>query len=165
MTLIHMHHWSDALAKASSLFVTVPDGATGRLPLVCLLHGLSDDHTIWQRRTSIERYAQRHGVMVAMPDGGRAWYCDSQLGRYEAHILESIDHVERLLPAVGTRTGRAIAGLSMGGYGAFKIALRHPERFCAAVSHSGALDAIRFANDPGCGEAKYIFTGRGARAE
>ncbi len=136
MALLNVNYSGQALGKAGSLIVTVPDDAPGPFPLVCLLHGLSDDHTIWSRHTSIERYAQRHGVMVAMPDGGRGWFCDSRLGAFEAHVFEAIAVVERLLPALGASSGRGIAGLSMGGYGAIKLALKHPDRFAAAVSMS-----------------------------
>ena len=103
-----------------------------------LLHGLSDDHTIWMRRTSIERYVVDLPLIVVMPDGGRGWYSDAQSGyAYETAIGEELPrYIERTFPTVSPW---AISGLSMGGYGAVKLALRFPDRFHSAVSHSGAL--------------------------
>jgi putative tributyrin esterase len=139
MPLAHIDYWCPALRKQCGLLATWPDDAQGPLPTVYQLHGLSDDHTIWQRRTSIERYADRHRLLVVMPDGGRSFYCDSPLGRHEQHLLDTIDFVERTLPSAGTRATRCIGGLSMGGYGAMKLALKHPGRFVSVASHSGCL--------------------------
>jgi len=139
MALVHVNYWSPALQKQSAMFVTLPDDVREPLPVVYQLHGLSDDHTMWQRRTSIERYAERYRLMVVMPDGGRGFYCDSDTTRGEQHLLDTIDFVDRVFP---TRkdAGRGIGGLSMGGYGAMKLGLRHPERFTSVVAHSGCLD-------------------------
>lgn len=150
MTLLHVHFWSPALAKQSAAFVTIPDGHDGRpLPVVYQLHGLSDDHTMWQRRTSIERYAQRHGLMVVMPDGGRGYYLDARhgVGAYESHLLAVVDFVDRTFRTIAAREGRALGGLSMGGYGALKLALKHPARFASVVAHSSALDLARMLRD------------------
>jgi S-formylglutathione hydrolase FrmB len=108
-----------------------------------LLHGLSDDQTAWTRRTSLERYVEGLPLIVVMPDGGRGWYSDSvtePAAAWETYIVRDlIGFVDRVFRTKATRAGRAIAGLSMGGYGAVKLALKYPELFCAAVSHSGAL--------------------------
>jgi S-formylglutathione hydrolase FrmB len=84
-----------------------------------MLHGLSDDHTIWCRRTSIERYVRDLPVVAVMPDEGRGFYTDAIEGMaYERHILEDvIGFVERNLNVRTDREGRAIGGLSMGGLG------------------------------------------------
>lgn len=159
MALIHLNHFSQALGKCAACFVVVPDGK-GPFPVVYLLHGHSDDYTIWQRRTSIERYAARHGIMVVMPDGGRGWYSDALDGisRYESHILETVTIIENLLPARTDRAGRGIGGLSMGGYGSLKLALKHPRLFASVVSHSGALDmATWHRSGPRTGHLQQIF--------
>jgi S-formylglutathione hydrolase FrmB len=102
-----------------------------------LLHGLSDDHTIWQRRTSIERYVDGLPLIVVMPDGGRSFYVDAVEGAaYGTAIGQELpDLISAYFPA---RKPWCITGLSMGGYGALKLALDHPDRFQSAVSHSGA---------------------------
>jgi S-formylglutathione hydrolase FrmB len=121
----------------------------GPFPVFYLLHGLSDNHTAWIRRTSIERYVQDLPLIVVMPNGDRGFYTDAvdkTLSAYETHIVRDlIGFVDGTFQTIPERKGRVIAGLSMGGYGAMKIALKHPDLFCAAVSHSGALE---FASRP-----------------
>jgi len=114
---------------------------SGPYPVFYLLHGLSDDHTMWTRRTSIERYVQNLPLIVVMPDGGRSFYNDAVEGpAYETCMIEDvIGFVDRFFNAIPTREGRVIGGLSMGGYGALKLALKFPHLFSSTVSHSGAL--------------------------
>lgn len=142
MALAHLHYNSPALNKQCAMFVTVAEQGDEPRPVVYMLHGLSDDYTIWQRRTSIERYAERYGVLVAMLDGGRSFYCDwpGAGGKWEQHILDSIAFVDRTFHTIANGDGRGIGGLSMGGYGAMKIGLKYPDRFASIVSHSGCLD-------------------------
>jgi len=113
----------------------------GPFPVFYLLHGLSDDYTAWSRRTSIERYVQDLPMIVVMPDGGRGFYTDAVAGfAYESAIVRDlIPFVDRTFHTDARREGRVIGGLSMGGYGSVKLALAHPDLFCSAVSHSGAL--------------------------
>ena len=112
-----------------------------------LLHGLSDDHTAWSRYTSIERYVDGVPLIVVMPDGGRSFYVDAVEGpKYGTAIgVELPEVVRSYFP---TKTPWCITGLSMGGYGAFKLALEHPELFQSSVSHSGALHFGRSLNGP-----------------
>ena len=110
-----------------------------------LLHGLSDDHTIWQRRTSIERYVEGLPLVVVMPDGGRGWYTNAIEGyAHEDDLIKDVvGLVDRTFPVKAERAGRAIGGLSMGGYGAVKLGLKHHEMFGSINSHSGALGFLR----------------------
>ena len=152
MALLHVHYFSDALGVQTSVEVILPEMKQGigvdaagdaALPRVLyLLHGYSDDHTIWQRRTSVERYAAAHNLAVIMPGVNHSFYCNELYGeRYW-------DFVSQELPAVMHRFFRLsdkpedtfVAGLSMGGYGAMKLALNFPGRFGAAASFSGAVD-------------------------
>lgn len=123
--------------------VILPDRheSQGPFPVFYLLHGLSDDHTIWSRRTSIERYVDGLPLIVIMPDGGRGFFCDAHQGAaYESHIVKDvIGFTDRFFNTIPSRHGRAIGGLSMGGYGAIKLALKFPDLFCSATSHSGVL--------------------------
>ncbi len=163
MSLLHWNHFSSALGKASACFIAVPDQAKPPYPVVYLLHGHSDDYTIWQRRTAIERYAEDAGLMVVMPDGGRGWYSDARDGvhRYESHILETIDRVEALFPVRRDRAHRGIGGLSMGGYGALKLALKYPRLFASVVAHSGVLDIRAWHRDSPCSvQLRQIFGDR-----
>lgn len=140
---IHLSQ-GNALHKMTSIMVLLPEGKPGPWPVLYLLHGLSDDHTAWQRWTSIERYVRDLPLMVVMPNGERGWYTDSVSNpnaAFETLITRDlICFVDRTFHTVPTREGRVVAGLSMGGYGALKLALKHPDLFCAAVSHSGAVE-------------------------
>lgn len=150
MALIHCDFYSEVLKLSCSMGVVLPErplthilsGSTTPYPTLYLLHGLSDDHTIWQRRTSIERYAEEKGIAVVMPAVHRSFYTDMATGHpYWTYISEELPAKARaMFPLSAHREENFVAGLSMGGYGAFKLALRHPERFAAAASLSGALD-------------------------
>jgi S-formylglutathione hydrolase FrmB len=137
MTLLQTTRYSAALNKQTSVNILLPDGA-GRHRVMLLLHGYSDDQTVWLRRTRIEVDAERANVMVVMPDGGHGFYTDAEEGyAYGAAIgvelPKFIEQTFRVQPHF------AVTGLSMGGYGAVRLALRYPARFRSAVSHSGAL--------------------------
>jgi S-formylglutathione hydrolase FrmB len=112
---------------------------------------MSDDHTIWQRRTSIERYVEPLDLAVVMPAVQRSFYADMAHGyRYWTFVSEELPRLARsFFPLSAAREDNFVAGLSMGGYGAFKLALTHPERYAAAASLSGALDVagLRRAED------------------
>lgn len=156
MALIHCDFFSEVLALASSMVVVLPErplttinsGYSNKYPTLYLLHGLSDDHTIWQRRTSIERYAEEKGIAVVMPAVHRSYYADMSNGyRYWTFVSEEVPaKAQFMFPLSTKREENFVAGLSMGGYGAFKMALRHPERFAAAASLSGALDVADLVN-------------------
>lgn len=147
MAVCTMSFWSDALQKECAMNLILPDRVKTRKTLCVLyeLHGLSDDHSAWLRRTSIDRYVSELPLVVVMPDGGRSFYCDAVEGpAYEAHIVcDVIGFVDRFFHTVPGRKGRAIGGLSMGGYGALKLALKFPNVFCSTVSHSGAPGITR----------------------
>ena len=154
MARIELDFYSDALGHCANAVVLLPQsvktqigitaqGEQKRLRTLWLLHGLSDDHTIWSRHTSIERYVADYGIAVVMPNAGRSWYTDMAHGeRYYTFITEELPTVCRSLfcGMSEAREDNYIAGLSMGGYGALKIALRNPQNYAAAASFSGALD-------------------------
>jgi putative tributyrin esterase len=105
------------------------------------LHGLSDDYSIWLRRTRIEEYAAQYPLAIVMPDGFRTAYTNAVNGPQAATYMtqDLIGAVERHFNVKSSRNARAIGGLSMGGYGALRLALGYPDLFCSANSHSGAL--------------------------
>ncbi|HEY9076318.1 MAG TPA: alpha/beta hydrolase family protein [Anaerolineaceae bacterium] len=156
MPLIHCNFFSQALQLSTSMDVILPlpkwtEGVEAQPPathpVLYLLHGMSDDHTIWQRRTSIERYVENLDLAVVMPAVHRSFYTDMAVGfRYWTFISEELPYiVQTLFHLSPDREHTFAAGLSMGGYGAFKLALSHPERFAAAASLSGALDMAKEA--------------------
>ena len=158
MAFLQVNFFSQALRQAASMNVLVPNAGPGPFPVFYLLHGLSDDHTIWQRRTSIERYVEPLPLIVVMPTTARGFYTNAATApglAYEDHIVkDTVGFMDRMFPTIKSRAGRAIGGLSMGGYGAVKLALKHPSLFCSAHSHSGALlGAFRKPNEtPRLGE-------------
>lgn len=168
MPLIQAEYHSKLLRKATGMNILLPTRPSptgdGRYPVLYLLHGLSDNHTIWCRNTAIERYALDYPLIIVMPDGDRGFYTDGlNAPAHESHIVvDVIEFVERWLPVIPSREGRTIAGLSMGGYGALKLALKFPQLFVAASSHSGCLRVgevlKRYADTPDiAAERRAIF--------
>jgi S-formylglutathione hydrolase FrmB len=160
VALLRCDFFSEALGLSTSMTVILPQQTVRQIglagaarpepPTLYLLHGLSDDDTIWMRRTSIERYVAPLGLAVVMPQVHRSYYADEAHGnRYWTFLSEELPEVVgRFFRLSDRREDTFVAGLSMGGYGAFKWALRQPERFAAAASLSGALDlAGRFPDD------------------
>ena len=154
MAFFDCHFFSETLALSVSAHVLIPQtpGKKRTLhPTLFLLHGLSDDHTIWMRRTSIERYAAERNLAVVMPAAGRSFYQDMAGGaRYWTFLSEELPAMMRsFFPLSEKRADNFAAGLSMGGYGALRLALSHPEKFAAGASFSGALDYVRRLRDSG----------------
>jgi len=119
-----------------------------RFPVVYLLHGLTGRYNNWTELTALGMYARAYQVIIVTPEGGNGWYTDSAAidsDKYESYIIqELIPEIERKFRAAPVREKRAIAGLSMGGYGALKFGLKYPDKFVIAGSFSGALGAAAF---------------------
>lgn len=118
---------------------------TKRYPVIYLLHGLTGHYNNWIERTRLADHVTAYQFIIVMPEGNNSWYTDSATvpsEKYESYILqELIPDVEKRFRASREREGRAIGGLSMGGYGALKFGVKHPEMFVFVASLSGALDA------------------------
>ena len=144
MAFFRTHFFSDALGVCTRANVILPDrpDPDRPLPALYLLHGLSDDETIWMRRTSLELFAGPLNLAIVMPDGGRSFYSNLRTGQrffdYVADELPSL--MERWFRLDARREGRFVAGLSMGGYGALKLALSRPDRYAAAAGLSSVCD-------------------------
>jgi S-formylglutathione hydrolase FrmB len=141
-----------ALAEPTRVRVLLPRGyarSTRRYPVLYLLHGAADDYRSWTRSGDVERLTDGLGLIVVMPDTGRFggytnWFNDGRGGRpaWETyHVGELVPFVDRRFRTVAARRGRAVAGLSMGGFGAMSYAARHPDLFAAAASFSGVVDS------------------------
>ncbi|MFC4779224.1 alpha/beta hydrolase [Paenibacillus sp. GCM10023252] len=156
MAMMQCQFFSEVLSLNTTMTVILPQQTSNQIgmegkqsagrerkhPVLYLLHGYSDDDSIWLRRTSIERYAAALGIAVVMPQVHQSFYTDMAYGnRYWTFLSEELPALARsFFPLSEAREDNFVAGLSMGGYGAFKWALRHPNRFAAAASLSGALD-------------------------
>jgi S-formylglutathione hydrolase FrmB len=119
----------------------------GRFPVLYLLHGLYGDYLNWDTRTGLENYARNLPFLIVMPDAGDSWYTNSATvpaDRFEDYIAKDlISEIDAKYHTVRDRHKRSIAGLSMGGYGAVKLALKYPDLFAFAGSLSGALNAAQ----------------------
>ena len=142
MALIQCNYQSDALGGPAAIAVILPEPLRKTYPVLYLLHGQVDDQTAWTRQTAIERYVQPLGLAVVMPAVQRGFYSDMAAGpRYFTFVADELPAlVKGMFPISTRRKDTFVAGLSMGGYGAFKLALTHPQRYAAAASLSGALD-------------------------
>ena len=134
--------------------ILLPDAGgkkSRRCPVLYLLHGLFGDFTNWTELTGLAAYAGDHRLAIVMPEARDGWYVDSAViehNRFESYFIsELIPEVEALYQVGNTRQGRAIAGLSMGGYGALKFAVKNPKLFAFAGSISGALSAPRQSDE------------------
>jgi putative tributyrin esterase len=121
---------------------SIPSGS--KLPVVYLLHGGNGSFRDWSNNTDVARFAER-GLVLVMPDGDESWYTNSAErpgDRYEDYITQDlVTDVETRFPAASGRANRAIMGISMGGFGAVKLGLRHPDMYAFVGGLSSALDA------------------------
>ena len=147
MALLQIDHNSEKVGVNLPLNLILPDDLTrGGKPLeerkvLYLLHGLSDDASAWQRYTNIEILAREHGLVVVMPTAGRSFYADMANGQaYFSYITEELPAwLAATFRISSVRENTFVAGLSMGGYGAFKAAFLRPDLYSAACSLSGVL--------------------------
>ncbi len=146
--LMDLHAGSQVLGVETTVTVLLPgpqemvQRERRPIPTLYLLHGLSDDHRGWTRYTSLERYAWDYDLAVVMPAVNRSFYADMAHGAaYFTYVTQELPQLmESIFPLSTQREERFVAGLSMGGYGAMRVALGCPERYAAAASLSGALE-------------------------
>ncbi len=146
MAFFEAHLYSPALGLQTTVNVLLPDPdvlarSDAPLPTLYLLHGMSDDQTMWMRNTRVELFAKRYRMAVVMPAADLSFYMDMAHGnRYYTYIGQELpDAMEAFFPLSKKREDRFVAGLSMGGYGSFALALNRPDRYAAAASFSGCL--------------------------
>jgi S-formylglutathione hydrolase FrmB len=125
------------------------DKSNRNYPVLYLLHGYSDDETGWTQFGEVPMIADKSiqsgeatSMIIAMPDGGVSWYINSYDGKvkYEDFFVkEFIPFVDANYRTRSKKNYRAIAGLSMGGFGTFAMATKHPELFAAAAPLSAGV--------------------------
>lgn len=162
MALLHVNFFSEALSMCVACDVILPQRATKQIgmaaaargdkhPTLWLLHGASDNHTIWQRRTSIERYAAPLGLAVVMPNAHLSSYADmAHGGKYYTYISQELpEKMRAMFPLSDKREDNFIAGLSMGGAGCMKIGLNNPQNYAAiGCLSAGAVNRGGIAMTP-----------------
>jgi S-formylglutathione hydrolase FrmB len=139
---------SPAVGRKMKYNIVLPanyDQSTDRYPVLYLLHGYSSNYTAWARM-GVPAYARAYDLIVVMPDAGNSWYVnwakseDGQKNNWDDGIIKDlIGHVDATYRTIAKREGRAINGLSMGGYGGLMLGLKHPDLFCSIGTHSGAI--------------------------
>jgi len=116
-----------------------------RYPVIYLLHGLSGHFDNWTDKTGLAAYEFNYHFITVTPEGADGWYTDSSSvpkDKFESSIVkELIPEIDKKFRTLPDRNHRAIAGLSMGGYGAIKFGLKYHDMFPMVGSFSGALDA------------------------
>lgn len=147
MALIKMDLFSPALSRNTSVNLIIPSPDEkrrlpgGKFPVLWLLHGVSDDHTSWQRYASVERYARKAGIAVVMPSCPLSFYTNIDGGRYfDFVVYELRELLANLFPFSVEREDNFVAGFSMGGHGTMKLGFTCPERFAAM----GILSSANF---------------------
>lgn len=147
MALIQLDHVPESIKVCQPAYIILPDpGQFHDIPLkkrkvLYLLHGLSDNGSVWQRYTGIEALAHELDLIVIMPSFGRSFYINLPNGqRYFSYLTEELpQYLQDIFGITPLRKNTFIAGNSMGGYGAFKAAFQFPEKYAAAASFSGVL--------------------------
>lgn len=150
MILNELNFFSEVLSIRSTMNVLLPQRSLAetkskhipKYRTLFILHGHSDDHTAWLRWSNIEKYVEGLNLAVVMPAANLSFYTDMINGKnYMQFISEEVPAVVRdMFSLSSNREDNFVAGLSMGGYGAFKLALTYPERYAAAASLSGVVD-------------------------
>ena len=162
MALMHVKFFSNTLGMNVEMDAIIPQTirnpvgtsvnvGSGPFQTLYLLHGMSGDHTAWQRKTSIERYASDYGIAVIMPSTQLGWYTDMYHGlKWWTYISDELPKICRgFFPLSDKREDTFAAGLSMGGYGAVKLGLLAGETFSNVASLSGGLDVEAILMNPG----------------
>lgn len=139
--------YAPSLGRTKKFMVLLPDryGPPKRYPILYLLHGWGGTYQDWTAKTDIKKYTNDFPMFVVMPDAENSWYVDSATetqNRFETYLLDDLTKALREKYSIDT-TKQAIAGLSMGGYGALAIGLRHPKKFKFIGSLSGVIAAPR----------------------
>ena len=147
--------YSPAVDRTMKFNVALPadyEKSEERYPVLYLLHGLTSNYVAWDRIGATTYAEHFDDLIVVSPDAGNSWYInyaeneEGQLNNWEDHIIEDVvGYVDENFRTIAQREGRAINGLSMGGYGGLTLGLRHPEMFISIGSTSGALSYARGA--------------------
>lgn len=145
---------SQALGRQMKFRVVLPPGydrSARRYPVLYLLHGLMGSYIDWEAKTHLAEYVRGYQLIVVMPDAGDSWYVNSAsvaADRFEDYVARDlVNAVDGRFRSIAARHGRAIAGLSMGGYGGLKFGLKTPDTFAFAAGFSAAMGMVAHLQD------------------
>lgn len=133
-SLAHVEFQSAALGRQVSYSVILPEAGEPPFAVLYQLHGFSDDQHAWIQRGNLIRHSSAHPLLIVLPAGENSWW----MGAFERFVVE--DLAANVARNFRVRAGKAaIGGLSMGGFGALRLALAYPERYASAWAHSTRL--------------------------
>ena len=141
--------YSNAMHKNTRCVVISPSAdAQVEWPVLYLLHGFGGDHRSWlQIKPELPQLADDMQMIIVCPNGVKSWYIDSPVDttfRYEAYMTqELIPYIDSHYSTISNRSGRAIAGLSMGGHGSLFLAMRHTDLYGTVCSTSGSVNLLK----------------------
>ena len=141
--------YSASMKKNTRCVVIVPEASTNeKVPVLYLLHGFGGDHRSWlQIKPELPQLADDMHMIIVCPNGVRSWYLDSPVDttfRYETYMTqELIPYIDSHYSTISNRSGRAIAGLSMGGFGSLSLAIRHPDLYGTVCATSGSVNLLK----------------------
>lgn len=157
--------YSENLGMMTDITVVIPDNGAKRLadgsyPVLYLLHGLSDNHSAWSRRTQLDLFAEETGIAIVMPEVQRGFYQNMAFGLpYFTYITDELPAIcQKLFRVTADPAHTFVAGLSMGGYGAMRCVLTYPERYARAACCSAVTDVREFIKTNPCGMGQYEMT-------
>lgn len=146
VTVVEDSLFSSSVKSTMKFYAVLPNGyakSHERYTTIYLLHGSGGDYTNWVKLTDLVRYAREYNFIIITPDGKNSWYSNSivmQNANYEDYIVKDlIPHVDKKYRTLQSKFSRAVAGLSMGGYGAAKFGLKYPGQFFFAGCLSPAI--------------------------
>jgi putative tributyrin esterase len=146
--------FSRSLSMETQLYVSLPqDGrrylGNGRPKTLILLHGISDNASGWARRSQADYFADKYGIAIVMPEVQRSFYQDMRFGlKYYSYIAKELPDLIGDMFNISTKyEDMMVAGLSMGGYGALRVAFGNPERFSVCGAFSAACDITSAINN------------------
>lgn len=153
MSVFHGSVYSKCMNMRTGLTIAFPNELRDSdMPykVIYMLHGKTDDHYCWTDQTMLPIFVNEYPVICVMPEVQKSWYEDMVYGLpYHTYITQELPELcRKLLPISTRREDTAIAGLSMGGYGAMKFALRHPEQYAMCGSFSSSCNIRRKLVDP-----------------
>ena len=175
MAFLQLNYHSQVLGMDTGVYIIMPEksqeigqkgmsGDVDEFPVLWLLHGRSNDETMWLRKTSIERYVGSLGMMVVMPSVGYSRYQNMKYGpRYYDFMTEELPaFLKKMFPKMSMeREKNYLAGLSMGGGGSMHIGLRNTDKYgtiCMLSTGGGAMSPPALRNPRTCWPSRQTLT-------
>lgn len=150
MAIFTCNFRSMMLSNDTSFNLIIPDKRLRPPKVLYLLHGYQQHFGSWLNQSSVARYVNGKNIAVVMPDGGRSFYTDMVMTgeRYYSYIVNELPHFLKVQFGLEpSREQTAIAGLSMGGYGALKIGMRNPAAYSIIGAFSPACDIVNITEE------------------